>query len=106
MLIHQLDPPLPLKTPLGDAKAYMYIDRGRDEYGEWVCFLGRDGTSWTFIDPDVRLAPCPTEQRFEVARFRNQEAWDKLYARVVAGPRDAAARPVRLHAPAATGTDD
>jgi len=96
MVVHQLDPPLPLKTPLGDAKAYLYIDRGRDEFGEWVCFLGRDGTSWTFVDPDIRLAATPTDNRFEVARFRNQEAWDRLYARVMGAENPAQVRALKL----------
>ena len=83
MKIERLDPPLPLKTPLGLAKAHLYIDRGRDEYGEWVCFLDRDGTSWTFVDPDIRMSATPTDNRFETAPFRNQKAWEKLYTRVV-----------------------
>lgn len=82
MHIQRLEPPIPLKTPLGAAKAYMYIDRGREEFGEWVCFLSSDGTSWTFIDPDIRLWDVPTDHRFEVAPFRNAEKWRALHARV------------------------
>jgi hypothetical protein len=94
--ILRLDPPIPLKTPLGEAKAHMYIDRGRDEFGEWVCFLGRDGTSWTFIDPDVRLTATPTDNRFEVAKFRNQELWDKLYSKVMSTESDLQSRHLKL----------
>ena len=103
MEIHRLDPPLPLRTPLGEAKAHLYIDRGRDEYGEWVCFLSKCGTSWTFIDPDVRLCPTPTDNRFEVAKFRNQDAWDKLYARVMDSDSSRGVRALKL---ASTRSDD
>lgn len=82
MSVTRLDPPLPLKTPLGAAKAYFYIDRGRDEFGEWVCFLAQDGTTWTFLDPDIRLWDVPTDNRFETAPFRNADKWQELHMRV------------------------
>lgn len=68
----RLDPPIPIATPLGDAKAMIYVDRGVDNYGEWVCFLLKDGTCWTFTDPDIRLWQVPTEGRFEIAPFDEQ----------------------------------
>jgi hypothetical protein len=96
MIIQRLDPPIPLNTPLGLAKAFMYIDRGRDTHGEWVCFLNKDGTSWTFIDPDVRLESTPTDNRFQTAPFRNQGEWDKLYARAMGLERPPASRGLKL----------
>jgi hypothetical protein len=67
--IHRLSPRLPLKTPLGEGKAHLYIDGGRDEYGEWVCFLNKDGTSWTFIDPDVRAVRDADRQQVQRRRI-------------------------------------
>lgn len=68
--IARLDPPIPVTTPKGDARAHLYIDYGRDDYGSWVCFLIDSGESWTFIDPDIRLWEVPTDGRNSTSPFR------------------------------------
>lgn len=66
----RLDPPIPMTTPKGDAKALIYVDRGVDNFGEWICFVLASGECWTFQDRDVRLWTCETEGRGAVTAFR------------------------------------
>jgi hypothetical protein len=54
-MITQLLQPIPLQTPRGPALAYLVIDPGLDMDLQWVCFL-KNGESWTFRNPDIRLA--------------------------------------------------
>lgn len=67
--IHRLDPPIPMTTPKGDAKAVLYVDRGVDNFGEWVTFVLATGECWTWLDKDVRLWACETEGRRAVTPF-------------------------------------
>lgn len=68
--IARLDPPIPVTTPNGDARAYLYIDYGRDEYGSWVCFDILTGESRTYIDPDIRLWEVSTDGRNSTSPIR------------------------------------
>lgn len=52
-MILQLDPPLPLLTPNGNALAHFVIDYGPEHHLIWVCF-GRDGEIWSWSNPKVR----------------------------------------------------
>ena len=51
----QLQPPLPLDTPLGPAVAHILIDPGIEAHLQWVCFLNENGQCWTFFNKDVRI---------------------------------------------------
>jgi hypothetical protein len=53
-VILQLDPPLYLETPRGDALAYFLIDEGRDHDICWVCFIEQTRECWTFRNPEIR----------------------------------------------------
>jgi len=53
-VILQLDPPLYLETPRGDAIAYFLIDEGRDHDIYWVCFIEATRECWTFRNPEIR----------------------------------------------------
>ena len=59
-MIVQLNPPIPLETPLGKGYAHFLLDYSQEHHLCWVVFLDEDGTSWTFENPDVRLQPNPT----------------------------------------------
>jgi hypothetical protein len=50
----QLDPPLYLETPRGDALAYFLIDKGRDRDLIWVCFIEDTRECWCFRNPEIR----------------------------------------------------
>lgn len=49
----QLDPALPVVTPLGKALAHVIIDYGAEHDLLWVCFL-QNGEIWTYRNQDVR----------------------------------------------------
>ena len=49
----QLDPPIPMITPQGEAMAYILIDYGPDYDLIWTCF-GQNGEIWSWRNQDVR----------------------------------------------------
>jgi hypothetical protein len=53
-MILQLDPPMSLITPKGDAWAVLVIDYGLEHHLLWVCFQDDTGECWTWANPDVR----------------------------------------------------
>lgn len=71
--ILQLDPPMPLTTPKGEAVAHLVIDYGIEHDLMWVCFLDADGSCWTFANPEVRALPnltygAPRQREYRCAR--------------------------------------
>ena len=62
-LMIQLNPPLPLRTPKGDAYAYFLIDYGMEEDLLWVCFINKTGECWTFKNGKIKLKPNYTFDR-------------------------------------------
>lgn len=52
-MIQQLNPPIPVKTPKGDAFAQVLIDYGPEYDLIWVCFEA-DGTCWSWRNQDIR----------------------------------------------------
>jgi len=66
----RLDPPVPMKSPKGECKAFIYIDRGREEFGEWVCYQMETGEVWTWLDPQVRVWECLTDGRKNVSKIK------------------------------------
>ena len=59
----QLNNPIPLITPKGDAYAHFIIDYGMEEDLLWVCFLNKTGECWTFKNDKIRLKPNYTFDR-------------------------------------------
>ncbi|MFO1243239.1 MAG: hypothetical protein U1E36_08630 [Rickettsiales bacterium] len=73
----QLNPPIPLKTPKGDAWATALIDYGPQWDLLWVTFIEKTGECWTFRNPEVRQGknytfahpePTPIKSRDKVAK--------------------------------------
>jgi hypothetical protein len=50
----QLNPPLPVKTPKGDAWATVLIDYGPQWDLLWVTFIEATGECWSFQNSDIR----------------------------------------------------
>lgn len=55
MTIIQLDPPLPMNTPKGEAIAHFLIDYGMESHLMWVCFQAETGECWTWSNPEIRI---------------------------------------------------
>jgi hypothetical protein len=49
----QLNPPLPIVTPLGKALAHVLIDYGIEHDLMWVCFQSDTGVCWTWSNKDI-----------------------------------------------------
>ena len=54
-MLTQLNPPLPLITPEGNAWAHAVIDYGQEHDLLWVCFQNETGECWTWGNRDVRI---------------------------------------------------
>jgi len=50
----QLNPPLPIVTPLGKSFAHVLIDYGIEHDLMWVCFQNDTGECWTWANKDIR----------------------------------------------------
>lgn len=59
----QLNPPLPVVTPLGSALAHILIDYGCEHDLHWVCVQKDTCEIWTWSNPDIRAAENITERR-------------------------------------------
>lgn len=62
-MLLQLNPPLPVITPLGNALAHLLIDYGPEMDLHWVCFQDATGECWTFGNPEIRAATNRTLNR-------------------------------------------
>jgi hypothetical protein len=54
--IHQLNPPLWLETPRGQALAHLVIDYGIEHDLLWITFLQVGGQCWAFRNPEIRAS--------------------------------------------------
>jgi hypothetical protein len=50
----QLNPPLPIVTPLGKGLAHVLIDYGIEHDLMWVCFQNETGECWTWSNRDIK----------------------------------------------------
>lgn len=72
-MIQQLNPPLPLRTPKGNASAHFLIDYGIEHDVHWVCFQDSTGECWTWRNRDIRIQQNITEGRENISPFYNPE---------------------------------
>lgn len=59
----QLNPPIPVWTHKGYAQAHILIDYGMDQDLQWVCFMVKDGSCWTFLNKDIKIVDNATMGR-------------------------------------------
>lgn len=57
--IYEIQNPIAVKTPLGDAKAIFLIDYGPDINTVWKCRLDESGKVRNFYDDDIIIYPNP-----------------------------------------------
>jgi len=53
-VITQLNPPIPMRTPLGKGMAQMVIDYGVEHDLLWVVFQNDTGECWCWRNQDIR----------------------------------------------------
>tara|TARA_A100001015_G_C15042350_1_gene740628 strand:- start:3928 stop:4215 length:288 start_codon:yes stop_codon:yes gene_type:complete len=54
MNLLQLNPPIPVETPMGEGLAQIIIDYSPEYSIHWVVFLRENGQCWTFTNEDIR----------------------------------------------------
>lgn len=54
MTILQLNPTIPLETPLGSGQAIMVIDYSSEHHLIWTVIIDSTGEIWSFPNPKVR----------------------------------------------------
>jgi hypothetical protein len=72
-MILQLNPPLPIKTPKGEALAHFIVDEGIEHELMWICFLDRNGECSTWRNQDVRAVKNITWGRQYISPFYNPQ---------------------------------
>jgi len=53
-MILQLNPPIPMRTPLGKGMAQMVIDYGVEHDLLWIVFQNDTGECWCWGNQDIR----------------------------------------------------
>jgi hypothetical protein len=53
-MIQQLNPPIPVDTPMGEGLAHVLIDYGIEHDLYWVVFLRCNKECWTYSNRDIR----------------------------------------------------
>jgi hypothetical protein len=61
-MMMQLNPPLPIVTPKGNALAHVLIDYGPEADLIWVCFQ-QDGQRWSWRNSEINAQPNITMGR-------------------------------------------
>jgi hypothetical protein len=56
----QLNPSIPVSTPVGNGYAFMVIDYGEDHHLLWTVAIDQTGEIWTYSNPHVRVRPNVT----------------------------------------------
>lgn len=54
-MILQLNPTIPMETPMGKALAHFLIDYGEEHDLYWVCFQDETGECWTWNNKQIRI---------------------------------------------------
>lgn len=65
----QLNPPMPLETPKGQAFAHILIDYGPEFDLVWVCFQTDTGECWCYRNPEVRAQKNLTFDRNKITQI-------------------------------------
>ena len=69
----QLNPPIPLVTPKGEALAHFILDYGPEYHLLWVCFQDDTGECWTWPNPEIRAFKNVTMGRTHISPIAGSE---------------------------------
>lgn len=72
-MITQLNPPIPIITPKGNAYAHILLDYGVEFDLLWVCFQDNTGECWTWRNQDIRAQKNITVGRDYINPFYKPE---------------------------------
>ena len=80
--ILQLDPPIPVVTPMGDGLAQIIIDYSIEHSIHWVVFLEETGQCWTFPNEQIRAQRNITVGRISPERPKSMSLKEILTQKV------------------------
>lgn len=69
----RLDPPIPVRTPLGDGHAYFVTDYGRGNHLQWTVAIDATQEFWTFANPQIRRQTSITDNWLKVSDWRPED---------------------------------
>jgi hypothetical protein len=69
----RLDPPIPVRTPLGDGHAYFVSNPGKGHHLEWTVAQDETGEFWTFPNPQVRRQTSISDGWLNVSPWREED---------------------------------
>lgn len=69
----RIDPPLPVKTPKGNAYAHFLLDYGLENNLLWVCFQDETGECWTWQNSDIRAQKNITIGRTNINEIKRDK---------------------------------
>jgi hypothetical protein len=81
----QLNPPIPVVSPLGNALCHVIIDYGPEQHLMWVCLQDETGECWTWPNPKIKA-----QANITLGRFEQQPATPEEIRRITQEQVDAA----------------
>lgn len=87
----RIEPPIPMRTPLGDGHALFVTDRGKGHHLDWTIAIDATGEIWTLANPYVRrqtsisdgwhdLSPFPADS-YEIFHWIAPEQREAVHSR-------------------------
>ena len=86
--ILQLDPAIPVVTPMGDGLAHIIIDYSIEHSIHWVVFLEETGQCWTFPNEQIRAQRNITLGRTSPERPKSMSLQELLAQKVPSKDED------------------
>jgi hypothetical protein len=74
----QLNPPIPVTTPMGKGWAHILIDYSQEHDLLWVVFLDETGECWTLPNRDIRI-----QSNLSLGRRDGKKNLEQSHARAV-----------------------
>jgi hypothetical protein len=59
-VVVQFNPPMPVDTPKGPGRCFVWENPGMNEHNLWHCWIDATGECWTFQNPEIRMQKNPT----------------------------------------------
>lgn len=78
-MIKQLNPPIPMMTPLGYALAYFIW--GEDRLVWYGCFQCDTGENWWWLNNYVRLVPSISDEGYQISEIKLPKEMDRALAK-------------------------
>ena len=89
MPVLQLNPPIPVITPLGSAQAHFIWTEGIEQEVIYGCFQQETGENWWFPNHQIRLCPNITQGHPTCSEIKTMKGLEKYMNDELSRPREA-----------------